>query len=75
MGNGQAGNGNIGLCHNPSPGKAKAEDLDRIGQKLIHDSYDLPTAGQTEKMRKLTGIDWDAEELQMSCCEYWSHNS
>ena len=41
----------------------------------IADSYDLPTEEQTEEMRKLTGMDWDAEELQMSCCEYWSHNS
>ena len=41
----------------------------------IADSYDLPTEEQTEEMQKLTGMDWDTEELQMSCCEYWSHNS
>lgn len=26
-------------------------------------------------MKKLTGRDWKAEELQMSCCEHWSHHS
>ena len=41
----------------------------------IADSYDLPTEEQTVEMRRLTGVDWEAEELQMMCCEYWSHNS
>lgn len=41
----------------------------------ISDSYDLPTKKQTEKMQKLTGINWSAEDLQMQCCEYWSHNT
>ena len=41
----------------------------------ISDSYDLPTQKQTEKMQKLTGIDWSAEDLQTQCCEYWSHNT
>lgn len=41
----------------------------------IADSYDLPTEEQTEKMRILAGQEWEAEDLQMLCCEYWSHNS
>lgn len=41
----------------------------------IADSYDLPTAEETEEMQKLTGIDWNAEDLQMECCEYWSRSS
>ena len=49
----------------------------------IADNYDFPTEEpteqqieeQTEEMRRLTGIDWDAEDLQMLCFEYWSHNS
>ena len=46
------------------------ELIDRIA-----DFYGLPTKEETEEMRRLTGIDWDAEDLQMTCCEYWSHNS
>ena len=41
----------------------------------IADCYDLPSEEQTEEMRKLTGMNWNAEDLQMLCCEYWSHNS
>ncbi len=41
----------------------------------IADYYDLPTDEQTEEMRNMTGMEWDAEDLQMVCCEYWSHNS
>lgn len=47
-------------------------------KKLIEemgDHYDLPTEKQVQEMRKLTGVNWEAEELQMLCCEYWSHNS
>lgn len=53
------------------------KNLEQV-KKLINriaDYYDLPTNEQTEEMRKLTGIDWNAEDLQMLCCEYWSHNS
>ena len=46
------------------------ELVDRIGI-----SYDPPTNKETEEMQKLTGINWDAEDLQMICCEYWSHHS
>lgn len=41
----------------------------------IADSFDLPTEEQVLKMRRLTGIDWETEELQMLCCGYWSHHS
>ena len=26
-------------------------------------------------MQKLTNVDWDAEDLQMYCMEYWSHHA
>lgn len=53
------------------------KDLEQVKDLInrIADFYDLPTEEQTEEMRKLTGKDWDAEDLQMACCEYWSHNS
>lgn len=41
----------------------------------IAEYYDLPTEEETAKMRELTGIDWNAEDLQILCCEYWSHHS
>ncbi len=41
----------------------------------IADCYDLPSDKEAEEMRKLTGIDWNAEDLQTICCEYWSHHS
>ena len=41
----------------------------------IADSYDLPDEEQVEEMNRLTGMDWDAEELQMYCFEYWSRSS
>ena len=41
----------------------------------IADYYDLPDDEEVEEMRRLTGVAWDAEDLQMLCCEYWSHHS
>lgn len=41
----------------------------------IADCYDLPSKEQTEEMGRLTGVAWDAGDLQMLCCEYWSHHS
>lgn len=26
-------------------------------------------------MRELTGIEWDPEEIEMICCDYWECNS
>lgn len=53
------------------------KNLEQVKELInrIADCYDLPSDEQTEEMRKLTGVDWDAEDLQMSCCEYWSHNT
>lgn len=53
------------------------KNLEQVKELIdrIADSYDLPTDEETEEMQKLTGIDWDAEDLQMMCCEYWPHNS
>lgn len=45
-----------------------------IGQ-IADGNYRLPTEEQVENMRALTGVEWDVEDLQMSCCEYWSHHS
>lgn len=55
----------------------ETKNLEQVKELInrIADYYDLPTEEQTEEMRKLTGIDWSAEDLQMQCCEYWSHNS
>ena len=41
----------------------------------IADYYDLPDDEEVEEMRRLTGVAWEAEDLQMLCCEYWSHHS
>lgn len=55
----------------------EAENLEQVKELInrIADYYGLPTRKQTKEMRKLTGIKWYAKELQMQCCEYWSHNS
>lgn len=39
--------------------------------KEIAEYYDEPDEEQVKKMRELTGVDWDAEDLQMMCCGYW----
>lgn len=55
----------------------ETKNLEQVKELInrIADYYDLPTKEQTEEMRKLTGREWSAEDLQMQCCEYWSHNS
>ena len=37
----------------------------------IAEFYDGPDEEQTEEMQRLTGVDWDPEDLQMICCGYW----
>ncbi len=51
----------------------ETKNLEQVKELIrqIADSYDLPTDEQTKAMRKLTGIDWDAEDLRMMCCGYW----
>lgn len=53
------------------------KNLEQVKELInrIADSYDLPTEEQVERMNQLTGEEWNAEDLQMICCEYWSHNS
>lgn len=54
------------------------KDLEQVKEligEIVDGYYRLPTEEQVENMRALTGIEWDAEDLQMSCCEYWSHHS
>lgn len=53
------------------------QNLEQIKELIerIADSYDLPTDEQVAEMRQLTGNEWESEDLQMICCEYWSHNS
>ena len=49
------------------------ENLETI-KKLINEIaeyYDEPDDEQVLKMRELTGMDWNAEDLQMMCCGYW----
>lgn len=50
-----------------------AEKIEEI-KKLINEIaeyYDEPDEAQTERMQSLTGVDWDAQDLQMLCCGYW----
>ncbi|MCI8826806.1 MAG: hypothetical protein HFH63_13185 [Lachnospiraceae bacterium] len=53
------------------------ENLEQVKELInrIADIYDIPTKEQVRKMQELTGVEWDAKDLQMACCEYWSHNS
>ncbi|MDE7309922.1 MAG: hypothetical protein K2N61_14930 [Lachnospiraceae bacterium] len=53
------------------------ENLEQVKELInrIADIYDIPTKEQVRKMQELTGVEWDAKDLQMTCCEYWSHNS
>lgn len=49
------------------------EKIEKI-KKLVNEIaeyYDGPNEEQVEEMRELTGVDWDAEDLQMMCCGYW----
>lgn len=53
------------------------KNLEQVKELInrIADSYDLPTEEQVERMNQLTGEEWNAEDLQMICCGYWSHHS
>ncbi len=53
------------------------KNLEKVKELInsVSDYYDLPTDEEIEEMCELTGIDWNAEDLQMICCEYWSHHS
>lgn len=53
------------------------KNLEQVKELInrIADSYDLPTDEQVNMMNQLTEGEWEAEDLQMLCCEYWSHNS
>ena len=50
-----------------------AENIEKIKALInqIAEYYDEPDEDQVEEMRELTGVDWDAEDLQMMCCGYW----
>lgn len=53
------------------------KNLEQVRELInrIADSYDPPSEEQVMEMRGLTGIDWEAEELQMLCGGYWEHHS
>lgn len=55
----------------------ETKNLEQVKELInrIADYYGLPTEEQTEEMRKLTGMDWDAGDLQMACCGYWNYGS
>lgn len=55
----------------------EGKNLEQVKELInrIADYYDLPSEEETNRMQQLTGMDWGAEELQLSCCEYWSHHS
>lgn len=55
----------------------EGKNLEQVKELInrIADTYDLPTEEQIMEMRRLTGIDWEAEELQMLCCGHWEHHS
>ncbi len=43
-------------------------------KKLINEiaeSYEEPDETQVQNLRRLTGVDWEAEDIQMLCCGYW----
>lgn len=51
----------------------EAERIENIKKliKEIAEYYGGPDECQVEEMQKLTGVDWEAEDLQMMCCGYW----
>lgn len=53
------------------------ENLEQVKELInrIADRYDLPSDEEVAEMRRLTNEDWEAEDLQELCCEYWSHHS
>jgi len=53
------------------------KNLEQVKELInrIADSYALPSQEQVAEMQGLTNKDWEAEDLQEICCEYWSHNS
>lgn len=50
----------------------EVEKIEKIKNLVdeIADSYAEPDAEQVKRMCELTGVDWDAEDLQMMCCDY-----
>lgn len=59
-----------------SGGNDRMVDMDKNEKlkeliKEIAEYYDEPDEEQVKEMRELTGVDWDAEDLQMMCCGYW----
>lgn len=51
----------------------ETEKIEKL-KKLINEIaefYDEPNEEQVSEMQQLTGIDWEAEDLQMMCCGYW----
>ena len=43
--------------------------------KIADGEYAPPEPEDVAEVNRLTGRDWEAEDLWLICCEYWSHNS
>lgn len=43
--------------------------------KIADGEYAPPEPEDVAEVNRLTGRDWEAEDLRLICCEYWSHNS
>lgn len=52
----------------------KTEKLKELINRIA-DCYGEPDEEQVRQMRELTGIEWDPEEIEMICCDYWECNS
>ena len=43
--------------------------------RIADGEYAPPEPEDVAEVNRLTGRDWEAEDLRLICCEYWSHNS
>ena len=43
--------------------------------RIADGDYAPPEPEDVAEMNRLTGRDWEAEDLRLICNEYWSHNS
>lgn len=49
------------------------EKFERVKELInqIADSFGSPSEEEVSKMNALTGMDWESEDVEMICCNYW----
>ena len=52
---------------------SEEERIEKLKELInrIADSYAEPSEEEVRGLQELTGIDWEVEDIQMICCDYW----